>query len=55
MRPKDTQFTLSFLNQIMTRELALSLLRQGNTGEDLLNILETLTSSEEEYEEEIQF
>jgi len=30
----------------MTRSIALSLLRQGNTGDELLSILDTLMSDE---------
>lgn len=32
----------------MSRELALSLLRQGNNGSDILQILETITSDIEQ-------
>lgn len=32
----------------MTRELALSLLRAGNTGDEILRILETITTPETE-------
>ena len=46
-------------NPTMTRELALSLLRQGNDGDSILQILETIAAPEdgtaEPTAEEIQF
>ena len=34
----------------MTKELMLSMLRKGNTGEEILNILDAITSVDEEKE-----
>ena len=46
-------------NSTMTRELALSLLRQGGNGDEILSILETIAAPEsdgaEPTAEEIQF
>jgi hypothetical protein len=42
----------------MSRSMLLSLLRQGNTGDEILSILDTLTEESQENEptlEEIQF
>lgn len=42
----------------MSRDLALSMLRQGNTGDEILQILETLTQEDDAPQptlEEIQF
>jgi len=44
---KRLRQTLTFFDQ-MSRELALSLLRQGNNGSDILQILETITSDIEQ-------
>ena len=42
-----TQFTTLFF-VIMTRSIALSLLRQGNTGTDILSILDVIVSDIEQ-------
>ena len=44
---KDGPPTL-YLSTLMTRDLALSLLRTGNDGNQILQILETLTSDVEQ-------
>ena len=38
----STKLTLSFF--IMSREVALGLLRQGNTGDDILQILDVIVA-----------
>lgn len=43
MRPKDTQTALYFFSQ-MSQQIAISLLRQGSTGNEILNILDALVS-----------
>jgi len=48
---KDTQFThssLSFFFLIMSLSIALSLLAQGNNGNEILNILDTLVADLEQ-------
>lgn len=45
---KDGPPTLSTFQPIMTRDLALSLLRTGNNGDQILQILETLTADIEQ-------
>ena len=45
---KDGPPTLSTFQPIMTRDLALSLLRSGNNGDQILQILETLTADIEQ-------
>ena len=58
---KDTQYTHSFLHfsfLIMSRSIALSLLAQGNTGDELLRILDGLVESSDVNEptlNEVQF
>jgi hypothetical protein len=47
MRPKDTQtvhFLTNTLLPIMTKQVMLSMLEQGNTGAEILSILNVLTS-----------
>lgn len=45
--PKVTQ-TVNFLSfYIMTKDLYISMLRQGQTGADILNILETFVASDD--------
>ena len=44
---KDTQYTHSFLHfsfLIMSKSVMLSMLAQGNTGDEILSILDALTS-----------
>ena len=58
---KDTQYTHSFLHfsfLIMSRSIALSLLAQGNNGNELLQILDGLVESSDDNEptlNEVQF
>jgi hypothetical protein len=47
MRPKDTQFTHTVSNTfflIMSKSVMLSMLAQGNNGNEILSILDALTS-----------
>ena len=39
----------------MSRDLALSLLRQGTDGDEILQILETLATDAEPTDQEVQF
>jgi hypothetical protein len=48
MRSKDTQNTHVSNTYIMTRSIALSLLAQGNTGDEILSILDVIASEESE-------
>lgn len=48
MRSKDTQNTLFLYTFIMSRSIALSLLAQGNTGNEILNILDVIATEESE-------
>lgn len=57
MRPKDTQMSLT-LSLLMNKQTLISLLKQGNTGNEILEILEALAADEmstESVEDEIQF
>jgi hypothetical protein len=59
--PKTPPNYPTFFFFIMTRDLAISLLRQGNTGTEILNILDTIESGGDDSDtptptmEEIQF
>ena len=47
MRPKDTQCSTLFLTlffYIMSKQVMISMLKQGNTGDEILSILDALTS-----------
>jgi len=47
MRPKDTQTVHSSLTLfffIMSKQVLISMLRQGNTGNEILSILDAITS-----------
>ena len=44
MRSKDTHQTHCFLHFIMTRSIALSLLAQGNNGNEILSILDSIAA-----------
>ena len=47
MRPKDTQTVHSSLTLfffIMSKQVFISMLRQGNTGSEILSILDAITS-----------
>lgn len=48
MRSKDTQNTLFLYTFIMSRSIALSLLAQGNTGNEILSILDVIATEESE-------
>lgn len=44
----DTQNTLFLYTFIMTRSIALSLLSKGNTGDEILSILDVIATEESE-------
>ena len=48
MRSKDTQNTPFLYTFIMSRSIALSLLAQGNTGNEILSILDVIATEESE-------
>jgi hypothetical protein len=48
MRSKDTQNTLFLYTFIMSRSIALSMLAQGNTGNEILSILDVIATEESE-------